>query len=304
MRTLLLLLLPCLLLTQCGIPYRVRTVVAKAAKKNPAKKDTKKGERPGSLRGLMDSGEQGTAYGGGAALAPGSSGSAEGGVFDFSGVVQTQVQNFGRVGWHNSLTTAAQESRREGKPLLILFTHQNSSSAQALENTLVLTPDFRKLVEESFVPLRINYGDTDTRQSPFYRDFKTRLEAKGYPTLIVTLPDGTEIDRIAGYNEKSAGENSAYRNEYLQRLRKAVSSCEKAAASRRKDLESKGYRFWSTKSGSPVFARLDSLDANKATFIGEWGDSFNTFLNRLSDEDRQQIELRRGTPPVSPPDPS
>lgn len=303
-RALVLTLAPCLLLTQCGIPQRAQIMVAKARAgvliKKPKKK-TKEAKPEKGLRGLMND-SQAIARSGPAGGVPGMEGmgpagvpgtTAEGGMFDFSNVVQTQPQNFGRVGWHNSITTAVQDARRSGKPMLILFTHQNSMSAQALENTLVLSPEFRTLVSDQFIPLRINFGDTDTRRSPFYRDFKTRLEAKGYPTVVVTLPDGTEVDRIAGYNEKSAGQNSSYSKEYLQRLEKAVADSKKAALARRTHLETQRYRTWTSKDGTKVFARLDSLDANMATFTTEWGEPFKTFLNRLSDEDQAQIAQRR-----------
>ena len=308
-RALLVLLLPCLLLTQCSIrqiPDRARIAVARTrlkahklasapkkwTKRQKDPKDSKEKEKGPApergLRGLMNDGQAvaGASTAGAAGGAAG--GTAEGGMFDFSNVVQTQAQNFGRVGWHSSLTTAAQDARRSGKPLLILFTHQGSSAAQALENTLVLTPDFRTLVSEQYVPLRINYGDADTRQSPYYRDFKAKLEAKGYPTVVVTLPDGTEVERIAGYNEKSAGENSAYTKAYLKRLQIAVEDSKKATMARRQKLESQRYRTWTSKDGTHVFARLDTLDANMATFTTEWGEPFKTFLSRLSEEDQAQ----------------
>ncbi len=299
MRVLVLVLVPCLLLTQCGIPYRARVAVAQAVAKTKRPKKQKATAPEKGLRGLMNDGQ--AIASSGAAGAPGVGGmpgapatSAEGGVFDFSNVVQTQVQGFGRVGWHNSLTTAAQDARQTGKPILILFTHQGSSAAQALENTLILTPEFRSLVTEQYVPLRINYGDTDTRQSPFYRDFKTKLEARGFPTVVVTLPDGTEVERIAGYNQKTAGEEASYKKAYLQRLEKAVEECKRATLARRQKLESQRYRMWTSKDGTQVFARLDSLDANMATFTTEWGEPFKTFLNRLSEEDQAQVAARRG----------
>ncbi|QIF05544.1 thioredoxin family protein [Roseimicrobium sp. ORNL1] len=314
----LLLLLPCLLLTQCHVArqlpdraklafvkakYRAETFGKKPKKqKKPEKADGQgEGGKPAGpengLHGLMNNGQAlaGASGAGGAGAGAAAGGAAgEGGVFDFSNVVQTQVQGFGRVGWHSSLTTATQDARRTGKPILILFTHQGSSAAQALENTLVLTPDFRTLVTEQFIPLRINYGDADTRQSPYYRDFKSKLEAKGYPTVVITLPDGTEIERIAGYNEKSAGEGSAYTKAYLKRLEIAVADSKKAVDARRQKMESQRYRMWTSKDGSKVFARLDTLDANMATFTTEWGEPFKTFLTRLSEEDQAQIAARRG----------
>jgi hypothetical protein len=315
-RALPLLLLPCLLFTQCHVarqlPDRAKLAFVKAKyqaqtlgrKPKKQKKSEKadgqgEGEKPAGmekgLRGLMNNGQALAGVSGAGGAAAGGGGMAEGGgVFDFSNVVQTQVQGFGRVSWHSSLTTATQDARRTGKPLLILFTHQGSSSAQALENTLVLTPEFRTLVTEQFIPLRINYGDPDTRQSPYYRDFKAKLEAKGYPTVVITLPDGTEIERIAGYNQKSADESSAYTKAYLKRLEIAVADSKKAVDARRQKMESQRYRMWTSKDGSKVFARLDTLDANMATFTTEWGEPFKTFLSRLSEEDQLQVAARRG----------
>lgn len=309
MRAVALLLAVSLVLSGCAIPGRLGKLAYKAAvnvaKPKPKKPKQNAKQAPTAapatgLKGLMDGG-QANAYAQGGGMIGGGGGATADGIFEFSNVVQTHAQGFGRVGWHSSLTTAAQQARTEGKPLLILFTHQMSASAQALENTLILTPEFRSLVEEKFVPLRINFGDTETRQSPYYRDFKARLEARGYPTIVVTLPDGAEVTKISGYNEKEGGESSSYRAAYLKKLQDSVTKGESLAEERRKKLESQGYRMWTAREGKPVFARLEALDANMATFTTEWGESFKTFLNRLSEEDKAQIELRRDKVKVGEP---
>ncbi len=62
--------------------------------------------------------------------------------------------------------------------------------------------------------------------SDFYQAFKDRLKVKGYPTLLVTLPDGTEVMRLSGYsNEYEVG--------YMLKLRESVASREKAMEVRR-----------------------------------------------------------------------
>jgi len=218
-------------------------------------------------------------------------GTPEGGMYDFSGVVQTGATAPSRVPWNRSAIDAAKKSRVTGKPLLILFTHLRSQPAQALENTLLLTPEFREMAEKEFVLLRIDYADEDTEDSDFYQDFKKRFKANGYPTIIVTAPDGTELSKISGYK-------SDWQARHLQSLKAAVISATRLKDKRRKSLEAEGYRNWKNKTGEPVFAKLTKLDANMGTFTGEWGESFNTFLTRLGDEDQEYIATRRKDNPL------
>jgi hypothetical protein len=181
-----------------------------------------------------------------------------------------------------SATDAAETARRTGKPLLILINNRKSPSGQSIENTLVLQPEFRRLAEESFIPLRLDYGDETTKESDFYQAFKNRLKVKGYPTLLVTLPDGTEILRLSGFKHE-------YEVGYLVKLRDSVANCEKAIQARRDRMTGSGYRLWTDKNGVPVFAKLEGVDANMGAFTGEWGNPFKTFTTRLSEEDQAWI---------------
>jgi hypothetical protein len=105
--------------------------------------------------------------------------------------------------------------------------------------------------------------------------------------LLVVLPDATEITRLSGYK-------TDYEKRYLESLQNAVGRAGKLTAERRAKLEKAGgYRMWRNKDGDPVFARLTSLDANMGTFTSEWGETFTTFLTRLSEEDQAWIAERR-----------
>jgi hypothetical protein len=128
----------------------------------------------------------------------------------------------------------------------------------------------------------MDFADKSTVDSDFYQAFKDRLKVKGYPTLLVTLPDGTEVLRLSGYkHENEVG--------YMLKLRESVASCEKAMEARRKRMAPSGYRPWTDKKGVVVYARLDKADANMLSLTTEWGTKFNTFTNRLSDEDQAWI---------------
>ena len=58
-------------------------------------------------------------------------------------------------------------------------------------------------------------------------------------------------------------------------------------------MESTGYRLWGAPNGEKIFAKLIGVDANQATFTGEWGGEFRTFITRLSEADQEWISKQR-----------
>jgi hypothetical protein len=284
-------LLPCvLLLAQCGaikkLGHSKRGADASAQAPDP--------ERRGW--GLAMSDEEWAKYKAGATAAPATSADAtpagaptggEGGAFDFSSMVPGQSPASRQVIWLRSATQAGLKSRLIGTPLLIYASHTASQPCHDMESTLMNSPAFRTLAQDNFIPLLVDYSDQDTNRSTLYRDLKSRFEVRGYPTLVVTLPDGTEVSRLTGYKKENE-------KKYLETLQEAVGKVEKLTSERRAKLErGSGYRMWKNKDGHPVFAKLTALDANMGTFTGEWGESFKTFLSRLSQEDQAWIAERR-----------
>jgi hypothetical protein len=212
---------------------------------------------------------------------------AEGGAFDFSSMVPGHSLAATQVIWLRSAMQAGSKSRLTGTPLLIYATHIASQPCHDIESTLIASPAFRSLAQESFIPLLVDYSDQDTSRSTLYRDLKSRFEVHGYPTLVVTLPDGTEVSRLTGYKKENE-------KKYLETLQASVVKAGKLTSERRAKLEKgNGYRMWKNKDGNPVFAKLTALDANMGTFTSEWGESFKTFLTRLSPEDQAWIAERR-----------
>lgn len=185
--------------------------------------------------------------------------SAEGGgLFDFSSVTANSTQSTSRIQWIRSAMDATEQARRTGKPLLILVNNRNSPPGQSIESTLVLQPEFKKLTEENYVPLYMDFSDKATADSDFYQAFKDRLNVRGYPTVLVTLPDGVEVMRLSGYkNENEVA--------YMLKLRESVASSQRAIEARRKRLLPGGYRAWTDKKGVVVYAKLDKADATCCT---------------------------------------
>ena len=208
------------------------------------------------------------------------------GAFDFSSMTPGQGFTPKLTQWKQSLTEVMRDARKQGKLVMVFATHNAVDAANQMESTLLSTPNFVRMVGTSFLLLRVDYGDSDTKRSQTYTDLKSRLNIRGFPNLSILQPDGKVLLRLSGYTSDSKGR-------YLQTIKDTIEHAPQILEKRRKDLESSGYRYWRDKSGAPVFAKLKVVDANMLTLTTEWGEEFKTFANRLSPEDQAWIEARR-----------
>ena len=151
-----------------------------------------------------------------------------------------------------------------------------------MDATLSNTPDLNR-DDPRFVALRLDFYDKETSGSEFYRALRDRYKVRGYPMLIVALPDGTELTR-------QSGSNKDWKNNVNHWLDDAAHRAQSGIDLHRQKLSGKKFRLWKNKDGQEIFARLESQDANKLVFTNEWGQTIHTFSNRLSEEDQKRIE--------------
>lgn len=203
-------------------------------------------------------------------------------MFDFSSSFQNSGSGPSAVRWNQSASEAISQSKRTGLPLLILFTQQMSQPGVELETLLNVVPELNNAEAPSCVPLRVDFANQDTARSDYYRSLKTRYKLNGFPVLLMTLPDGTEVARQTGYN-------SEWKTRTTQLVRYATEQSKKRTEARRKEMGKFGYRMWSDRQGTQVWARLDNVDATQAVFVSEWGEPFRTFISRLSDADQARL---------------
>jgi hypothetical protein len=205
-------------------------------------------------------------------------------MFDFSRAFQNPAENR-RAHWRHSGTDAIEEAKRSSLPLLIFFTHQSIDPAKAMAATLSNTKD---LTDDNprFIPLYLDYSDKTTAESDYYRSFMDRYKPRGYPVLVVTLPDGTELTRQTGVTKD-------WRTNVNHWLDDAASRVHSGMEAHRRRLEKFKFRYWKNKDGQEIFARLESQDANQLVFTNEWGEPIRTFVNRLSNEDQQRIAAKK-----------
>lgn len=208
-------------------------------------------------------------------------------MFDFSSSFQNSGQAASAVRWNQSASEAISQSKRTGLPLLILFTHQMSQPGVELETMLNVAPELSNADAPPWVLLRIDFANQDTARSDYYRSLKARYKPNGFPVLLMTLPDGTEVARQTDYNKE-------WKSRTTQWMRYATEQSKKRTEVRRKEMEKYSYRMWSDRQGTQVWAKLEKVDANQAVFISEWGETFRTFISRLSDADQARLPKNAG----------
>lgn len=206
-------------------------------------------------------------------------------MFDFTSSFQNAGTAASLARWNQSGSEAISQSKRTGLPLLILFTHQLSQPGVELESMLNVLPELGNVAAPTCILLRVDFSNQDTARSDYYRSLKARYKPNGYPVLVMTLPDGTEVARQTGYHPEWKSRTTHWMSYATEQSRKRTES-------RRKEMEKFGYRMWSDKQGTQVWARLDKVDANQAVFISEWGEPFRTFISRLSDADQARLPKR------------
>lgn len=199
--------------------------------------------------------------------------------------------------WEESETIARQTAAREGKPILIWFTHSSMSpSCKSLSTELFGTHAFGKWAEKNVVRLRVDaeisvddlnltLGDKISRQTElknYVQRLKKRYKVLGHPTLLMLNPSGEVLWKETGYKRGQA--------DFVWGLiKQAVAVTDNQYKEWRKSLESKGYREWEGSNGREVFAKLDRYSEGNLILVEPGGERYKTEESRLSKKDRKWI---------------
>ena len=92
--------------------------------------------------------------------------------------------------FEGDLDAALEQARREDKPLLIFFGTEWCSYCRQLEGDVFARAEFRE-ASKHFLCVKVD-ADRAREACDAYR-------VRIYPTLVLAAPDGTAIERLAGY---------------------------------------------------------------------------------------------------------
>ena len=97
------------------------------------------------------------------------------------------------VRWRESYSAAYQESVRTGRPLLMEFGTGACFWCQKLESTTLRVPQVAKLINEHFIPVKI-----DARVEV---ELASAVAVQSFPTMFILAPDRTILSRHEGFGE-------------------------------------------------------------------------------------------------------
>ncbi len=97
------------------------------------------------------------------------------------------------IRWRPTYRDAYEESLKTGKPMFMEFTADTCYWCKKLESTTLSTPDVAKLINERFIPVKIDA----TAEVELVR----AVGVQALPTLFVLAPDRTILNRYEGYAE-------------------------------------------------------------------------------------------------------
>ena len=97
------------------------------------------------------------------------------------------------VDWRSDYNTALREAAEKNRPLVIDFGTENCFWCKKLDATTFRDPKVAKLLNEQFVPVKI-----DANKHPRLTE---ALNVESFPTLVLATPEGKVVGRHVGYAE-------------------------------------------------------------------------------------------------------
>lgn len=208
--------------------------------------------------------------------------------------------------WQQSYSKALRDARRSGKPILIWFHDSKYSPAsQKISAELFKSDAFEDWAKDNLIRVcydksaeydttapnkdqNVIIGNLATKKKEYVMRAFSHYGVKGTPNVIILTPDGRQVASWKGYS----GGNS---KNVMDRIRQDVETANKQFSDFKKHLSSAGYRDWTGKNGTKIFAKFVRYDPKKnMVWLKEFdGTQFSSSLNLLSDEDRAYVDKRQ-----------
>ena len=189
--------------------------------------------------------------------------------------------------WWRSGADAIAKAQATNRPLLMWMANSSSGAIdRMIEEEVFSTEEFRKLMDDRLVGLKIDFGDRDVMASAYYRNLRERYQPRGAPTIILVLPDGTEETRYVGYRR-----NKGTPKGWVQRLEADVDQADKSFERWMDSLRANGYREWNDTKGNTFFARALRLDRSKehVWLMDRYRQKYRVPLKRLKIGEREAL---------------
>lgn len=98
------------------------------------------------------------------------------------------------VAWRSDYDAALADAAERDKHVFIVFTASWCSHCQTLKRAVFSEPRFKKVVEEGFVPVKVDLSN----ELPREKHIALAHRVEGLPTMVILDAQGKEIDRFVG----------------------------------------------------------------------------------------------------------
>lgn len=204
-----------------------------------------------------------------------------------------------RGDWLTSFSEARRQSLATGKPILMWFTNLaagKSPACKRLSREIFSGSEFKKWATEEVIRLRLDAnggaGSSNiikgkaARRQNYVKELKERYRVLGLPAVVVLTPAGTVAEQFRGYSKSMA-------SYYFQNLKDRVLTEKHNQELWRKKMTAKGYRTWTGRNGSQMFAKLQKFSQGRLYLVEPDGRRSVTQVSALSEVDQAWIDRQR-----------
>lgn len=126
----------------------------------------------------------------------------------------------GGIAWYDNFGKAQEESRKTGKPILMLFTGSDwCGFCIRMDRAAFSKPDFQNFIQSKFVMFKADFPRRTKLQPGIAaqnNDLAEQYGVKGFPTVIIANSEGAVLAKTGFIR----GNERAYRAEYEKILRR------------------------------------------------------------------------------------
>ena len=198
-----------------------------------------------------------------------------------------EVAVWEQLGKVQGITTQIEDAKRTGKVLLLFF--QNSKltgGSTQLREAVLNHPSILAWKQNRMSVLELDYGAEDGelkfRDRPVAKTLLQRYKIRGYPSLVLVLPDGTSVVELKGWREQK-------RDRFLTELQLGMKNADQKMTERRKQLAASGYQQWHGTNGKTFFGKMVGKENGQIILQNEWGSVFQVPPDQFIEAERAAL---------------
>jgi hypothetical protein len=183
------------------------------------------------------------------------------------------------AGWSTDPPAAIRRAQANEQPMIFWFSDPRMPPDRMLAEQALDAPAMRALLADRAVGVRVDTSSEPRKEElRYYASLRERLKPRALPTVLVLLPDGTELTRYVGYKADTA-------EGWLQRLERDLQRATTGWATHKTGLERQGFRAWTDRAGRTAFARALQRKNSDIQLVDAFGRRYWLPLERFSNDD-------------------